>query len=100
MASPDYNILEKDKQEIKEPPMYKVVFHNDDYTPFDFVAAVLQKVFRKTTTEAFAFADQVHTKGKGIAGTFSYDIASTKSAQANALAKQNQYPLKTTIEEA
>lgn len=96
----DLNLKSKDKQEIKEPPMYKVVFYNDDYTPFDFVAAVLQKVFKKTTSEAFAFADQVHTKGKGIAGTFSHDIANTKSAQVNALAKQNQYPLKTTIEEA
>lgn len=100
MADFDSNILEKDKQELKEPPRYNVVFHNDHYTPFDFVALVLVKIFRKSMVEAMAFADEVHKKGKGIAGTYSSDIARTKAVQSNRLAKDNGFPLKVTVEEA
>lgn len=100
MADFDSNLLEKDKQELKEPPRYNVVFHNDHYTPFDFVALVLVKVFRKSMAESWAFANEVHKKGKGIAGTYASDIAQTKAAQSNRLAKDNGHPLKVTLEEA
>lgn len=88
------------KQEVKKPDMYKVVFINDDYTPFDFVMLMLIKYFGKSKIEAISFAQQVHSKGKGIAGVYTYDIARTKSIQVNAHSLQSEYPLKTTIEKA
>lgn len=98
MSDFDSNILDKDKQDIQEPSMYNVIFHNDDYTPLDFVAAVLKRFFEKEVSEAFAFAEKVHKEGKGIAGIYTYDIASTKTVQTSLAAKAQGHPLKVTIE--
>lgn len=86
------------RQEVKEPDMFKVVFINDDYTPFDFVVLMLVKYFQKSKAEATLFAQEVHSKGKGIAGIYTFDIARTKSIQVNAHSLNAEYPLKTTIE--
>ena len=85
-------------QEVKKPDKYKVVFINDDYTPFDFVALMLMKYFGKSKAEAIHFAQEVHSNGKGIAGVYTYDIARTKSIQVNAHSLNAEFPLKTTIE--
>ena len=90
----------KDKEDIKiqKPRKYKVVFHNDDYTPMDFVVVLLAQVFRKPVEEAFGIMMSVHEKGKGIAGVYSREIAETKSIKANDISKASGYPLLTTIE--
>ena len=86
-------------EEVIEPKEYKVLIHNDDYTPMDFVTFVLKKFFTKSDTEATAIMLDVHNKGIGIAGIYSYEVAETKVEQANQFAKNNQYPLKTSYEE-
>lgn len=86
------------RRRLKRPPLYRVVFHNDDYTTRDFVVTVLMRFFHKTSTEATTLMLQIHTQGKGIAGIYTYDVARTKKAQVESLARQFEMPLKLTVE--
>ena len=90
----------RDKQEIREPSLYRVILHNDDYTTMDFVIEVLVTVFHKPTAEATKIMLDVHKKGKGICGVYTYDIAATKVDQVHQMAKTREFPLKCSLEEA
>lgn len=85
---------------IDEPKQYAVILHNDDYTSMDFVMQVLMSIFRKSEPEAMELMMQVHKQGKAVCGVFTLEIAKTKVAQVEKLAKQNDFPLRTTYEEA
>ena len=90
---------EKEKHKVKPPSKYKVIFHNDDYTPMDFVVIALMALFRKSSDEAFRIMMNVHEKGRGIAGgPYSKEIAETKVANVMDFARQNGHPLKATFE--
>jgi ATP-dependent Clp protease adaptor protein ClpS len=93
-------LLEEVEKELKEPDMYKVVLHNDDYTTKEFVVEVLQAVFQKPAIEATKIMMDVHKKGRGVVGVYTWDIAQTKVAQVHLLAKEQEFPLKCTIEAA
>jgi len=93
-------LLEEVEKELKEPDMYKVVLHNDDYTTKEFVVEVLQTVFQKPAIEATKIMMDVHKKGRGVVGVYTWDIAQTKVAQVHRLAKEQEFPLKCTIEAA
>lgn len=84
--------------ELKEPSFYKVLIHNDDYTPMDFVVHVLEDFFDRSHEEATQIMLMVHHKGAGIAGIYPKDIAETKSLMVNKHAQDNEYPLKTSVE--
>jgi ATP-dependent Clp protease adaptor protein ClpS len=84
--------------EIKEPPMYKVLLHNDDYTTMEFVVYILIVVFRKPMEEARQIMLNVHRQGIGVCGIFIYEIAETKVETVMQLARQNGYPLKCSME--
>ncbi len=84
---------------LDEPPMYKVLLHNDDYSTMDFVVMVLKKVFHKNQEQSEQIMLDVHKKGKGICGVYTFEIAQTKVEQVKTLAKQNQFPLLATYEE-
>ena len=86
--------------EVKRPPMYRVLLINDDYTPMEFVVDVLETVFGMERNKATRVMLEVHTRGKGICGVFSYEIAETKVAQVPSIAKQQQHPLLCTMEES
>ena len=86
------------RRRLKRPPLYRVLFHNDDYTTRDFVVMALMRYFHKTHTEASTLMMQIHTRGKGIAGLYPLDIAKTKQMQVEAEARQHEMPLKLTIE--
>jgi ATP-dependent Clp protease adaptor protein ClpS len=92
--------LIRPESETKKPSMYKVVLLNDDFTPREFVVHVLIRFFGKNETEATQLMLRVHHEGAGVAGVFTYEIAETKTYQVNTYAKQNQYPLKSVMEEA
>ena len=92
----DTGVIEK--VEVQEPSFYKVILLNDDFTPMDFVTHVLQKFFNKSPEEAQKVMLDVHKKGQGIAGVFSFEVAETKVFLTNNLSKQNKYPLKCTME--
>ncbi len=87
------------KIKIDKPKLYKVILLNDDYTTMEFVVEVIVKVFHKSHEEAEVIMQSVHQNGKGIVGTYTYDIAITKSMQVQELAKQKEFPLKSIVEE-
>ena len=91
--------VEEARPRLKEPPLYRVVLLNDDYTPMEFVVEVLEGIFGMQRTRATQVMLEVHTKGKGICGVFGFDIAETKVAQVMNTAKQQQHPLLCTMEE-
>ena len=97
---PNIVVKQKDKIKIKKPRNYKVVMYNDDYTTMEFVINILVSVFNKKLMEAEKIMLDVHEKGKGIAGVYSYDIAITKVSTAMAMAKEKGFPFKLTVEEA
>ncbi|MFZ3115360.1 MAG: ATP-dependent Clp protease adaptor ClpS [Syntrophales bacterium] len=89
-----------DDQQPEEPRMYRVLLHNDHYTTMEFVVAVLMKVFRKRAAEATGIMLDVHQQGKGLCGVYTYDVAATKIAQVDRMAKDHEFPLKCSYEEA
>lgn len=86
--------------ETQEPKLYKVLLHNDDYSPMDFVILVLKKFFGKNEKQAYDIMLDVHQKGIGVAGIYSFEVAETKSMLVNQFAKNSEYPLKSSYEEA
>lgn len=92
--------MEEARPRLKQPPLYRVVLINDDYTPMEFVVDVLQTVFGMERSQATRVMLEVHTKGKGICGVYSYEIAETKVAQVTNIAQQQQHPLLCTMEES
>ena len=86
------------RQELRKPPMYHVFLLNDDYTTMDFVVTVLAKVFHKSTVEATQIMLHVHKIGKGLAGTYTREIAETKIGAVHTLAREYEFPLKCTME--
>lgn len=91
---------EKERVELKEPDMYRVVLHNDHYTTQEFVVSVIMLVFHKTASEATKIMLDVHRQGKGGIGVYTYDIAVTKASQVRELAVSQDFPLKCTVEKA
>lgn len=92
--------VESAKPELAKPPMYKVVLHNDDYTPMEFVVEVLQSFFHLDSETAVQVMMAVHTHGKATCGIFTRDIAETKSYQVNEYARECEHPLMSDIEAA
>ncbi|MFC3282435.1 ATP-dependent Clp protease adapter ClpS [Litchfieldella rifensis] len=86
--------------ELAEPPLYKVVLHNDDFTPMEFVVEVLQTFFQMDSEKAVQVMLAVHTQGKATCGIFTRDIAETKSHQVNQYARECQHPLLCDIDKA
>lgn len=93
-------VVEEARPKLKKPPLYQVLLINDDYTPMEFVVDLLQRVFGLDRTKATRVMLEVHTRGKGVCGVFTYEIAETKVAQATSYARQHQHPLLCTMEEA
>ena len=86
------------KQKVKEPPFYKVLLQNDDYTSRELVVLWLEKIFNKSTPEATRIMLNVHQQGIGVAGVYSKEIAETKVAIVHDLAQKNEYPLRCSME--
>ena len=92
--------VEEARPKVKQPPLYRVVLINDDFTPMEFVVEILESIFGMERTRATQVMLEVHTKGKGICGVYNFEIAETKVAQVMGVAKQHQHPLLCTMEES
>ena len=88
------------KPKLQEPRLYRVLLHNDDYTTMDFVVKVIVEVFHKPAAEATKIMLDVHRAGRGMVGVYTLDIATTKISQVHAMARQNEFPLRASCEEA
>lgn len=103
MADVPQNLPEgdlKNDREIREPKMYRVILHNDDYSTMDFVIEVLISIFHKPAADATRIMLDVHKKGMGICGVYTYDSAATRVARVHQLARKREFPLKCSLEEA
>lgn len=94
------NIGELTRQRAEPPPRYKVILHNDDYTPMDFVIDVLSRFFNMQYEQATEIMLKVHYEGRAVCGTFTAEIAETKVQQVSQYAKDHQHPLLCTMERA
>jgi len=98
---PDENLLVQEaKPKLKRPPLFKVILINDDYTPMEFVVHVLEIFFNLDRETATRIMLEVHTRGKGICGIYTHEIAETKVSQVNGYSRENQHPLLCTMEKA
>lgn len=96
----DSDVLTEDRIDVREPKAYHVVLYNDDYTTMEFVIYVLEIIFHHPEPIAEKIMYDVHHKGKGVAGTYTRDIAETKALQTRTLAQEHKFPLKCVAEPA
>ena len=101
---PKSDTIEKVRTDTKEvfkpeePAKYDVVFLNDDITPMEFVIRVLKQIFNKTQDEAIKITQYVHENGKGVAGTYIYEVAEQKGIETTLLARESRYPLQVKVQ--
>ncbi len=95
----DDTLLAAQRSKLQPPPMFKVMLLNDDFTPMEFVVAVLQKFFSMTRERATQVMLKVHREGIGVCGVYPRDIATTKVQQVAAYARRHQHPLQCVMEE-
>jgi ATP-dependent Clp protease adaptor protein ClpS len=97
---PSGSVITRTKVIAQRPNLYKVILHNDDYTPMDFVVDILEVYFKKKHAEANDIMLAVHTKGQGVCGVYPYEVAETKVAQVTEAAQEASHPLKCSMERA
>jgi len=93
-------VLEKPKARTKRPKLFHVVLYNDDYTTMEFVVHVLEAVFQKGPAEAFRIMMDVHRRGRGVCGAYTYEVAETKVTTVHDMARKEGFPLRAGLEEA
>ena len=93
-------LVEEARPKLQKPPLFKVFLLNDDFTPMEFVVAILKTFFNMDEEKATQVMLHVHTKGMGVCGVFSKDIAETKVRQVNDFSRNHQHPLLCDLEEA
>ena len=104
MGQPDAQrgseVVEKPKTVTKRPQLFHVVLINDDYTTMEFVIHVLEAIFDKGPAEAYRIMMEVHTRGRGVCGAYTYEVAETKVSTVHEMARTEGFPLRAGIEEA
>ena len=98
MAKEQSQIRERERTDIREPRRYKVIIYNDDFTTMEFVVMILKQIFLKSEEEAQALVLKVHHSDKAVVGIYSYDIAVTKARKATNMAREQNFPLRLTVE--
>ncbi|MDR1175091.1 MAG: ATP-dependent Clp protease adaptor ClpS [Treponema sp.] len=93
-------LAERTTEKLKEPEEYRVILLNDNYTTREFVVEILMLIFQKSFEDATRLMLDVHRRGKGTAGIYTYDIAVTKAQQVHETAKKYEFPLRCIVEEA
>lgn len=91
-------VITREREEIREPALYKALLHNDDYTSMEFVVAILENIFGKSTTVATKIMLDVHQEGIGVAGVYTREICETKIELVHHLARKNGFPLRCSME--
>lgn len=88
----------KTDESIEEPKKYKVIFHNDDFTPMDFVVFLLKSVFHYDEATANNKMMEVHSKDKAIVGVYTREIAETKVSTVLKTSQKYEFPFQATME--
>jgi ATP-dependent Clp protease adaptor protein ClpS len=98
-ADHDVGVITESQKQVKKPPLYKVLLHNDDFTTMEFVVDILRSVFHKSESDAVHIMLAVHQQGVGVAGVYTYEIAEAKVDKVTQLAQASEFPLLCTLEE-
>ncbi|MBO4673096.1 MAG: ATP-dependent Clp protease adaptor ClpS [Bacteroidaceae bacterium] len=98
MPKEQSGIKERQRTDLREPRRYQVIIHNDDFTTMEFVVMVLKEVFFLSEENAEALMLKVHHAGKAVVGIYTYDIAMSKAQKATKMARENDFPLRLTVE--
>lgn len=98
MAKEQSAIKERQRTDLREPRRYKVTIYNDDFTTMEFVVKILTEIFFKSETEAETLMLKVHHADKAVVGIYSYDVATSKVRKATAMAREEGFPLRLTVE--
>jgi len=93
-------VVAETREKVEEPPLFKVLLHNDDYTTMEFVVWVLESIYNLQVDQAIQVMLNVHTTGIGTAGVYTYEIAEMKVNKTTDLARENEFPLLCTMEKA
>ncbi len=96
---PGEQVLEKTRAKTKKPQLFRVILHNDDYTTMQFVVEILEAVFNKSPAEAHRIMMHVHTRGHGMCGLYTYEVAETKVSEVHDRARESGFPLRASMEE-
>jgi len=94
------SVATREREEIREPSLYRALLHNDDYTSMEFVVVILENIFGKTTAAATRIMLDVHQQGIGVAGVYTREICETKIDLVHHLARKNGFPLRCSLEKA
>jgi ATP-dependent Clp protease adaptor protein ClpS len=97
-GGPGAGAVAQARQKTKRPSLYKVLLLNDDYTPMEFVVHILEKIFGKGREEAIEIMLNVHHRGVGVCGVYTFEVAETKVAQVIDIARRHEHPLQCTME--
>ncbi|MBS1989194.1 MAG: ATP-dependent Clp protease adaptor ClpS [Cyanobacteria bacterium SZAS LIN-3] len=92
-------VVTEKKIKVERPPLFKVLLHNDDYTSMEFVTLILEQIFHKSPAEAHKIMMAVHQMGVGVAGVYPYEIAEAKVTKVTMLARQQEFPLRCSLEQ-
>ena len=92
------SVATKEREEVREPSLYKALLHNDDYTSMEFVISILENIFQKTTTMATKIMLDVHQQRIGVAGVYTREICESKIELVHHLARENGFPLRCSME--
>lgn len=95
----DSEVITESDIKLEKPKLFKVILHNDDFTTMEFVMFILSHVFLREEPEAFAIMMKVHQEGIGVAGIYTYEVATMKAEKAMNLARAREYPLFCSVEE-
>lgn len=98
MAQEQTSVKERQRTDLREPRLYKVFIHNDDFTTMEFVVMILMTVFRKSEAEAQTLMLKVHHSDKAVVGIYTYDMAVTRATRAKQMAEDAGFPLRITYE--
>jgi len=88
----------RSEEKVEQPPLFKVVLHNDDYTTMEFVVWVLESIYNMSEEQAIQVMLNVHLRGTGIAGIYTYEVAEMKIEKTTSLAREHEFPLLATLE--
>lgn len=96
----DAGLATETEKKVQKPRLYNVLIHNDNYTTMEFVVSVLMKVFRHSEANAVQIMLHVHNRGVGVAGVYTHEVAETKANKVIELARENDFPLRASVEPA
>jgi ATP-dependent Clp protease adaptor protein ClpS len=84
--------------EVKEPPLFKVIYVNDEVTTMEFVIASLVEIFDMLHADAEEITMKIHSDGSAVVAVLPYEIAEQKGIEASVMAKRNGFPLVVKLE--